>query len=70
MDHTTTFNCPHCGALYAVTPLAQRLAVESASARCRACNVVMLQWTTASPPAFELIERPAESRKRTPSEAA
>ena len=44
-----TFNCPHCGALYSVT-VRQRLAIGSASAQCKACDRVMLQWSTASPP--------------------
>ena len=54
-----TFNCPHCGALYAVT--VRRLpAVVSASARCKVCDRVMLQWSTAWTPTFRLIERPED----------
>jgi len=53
----STFNCPRCGALYAVT-VGQRIAVESGSSRCNVCANVMLQWSTASPPTFRLIERP------------
>jgi predicted Zn finger-like uncharacterized protein len=64
MDEAT-FNCPHCGALYAVT-VRQRLAIESSSARCKACASVMMQWSTASPPTFRLIERPEDRGKPLP----
>ena len=53
----STFNCPRCGALYAVT-VGQRVAVESGSTRCKVCASVMVQWSTASPPTFHLIEKP------------
>ncbi len=65
MDEAT-FNCAHCGALYSVT-VRQRLAVESASAQCKVCDRVMLQWSTASPPTFRLVERPAGEDSSKPA---
>jgi len=56
MDEAT-FKRPHCGALYTVT-VHQRLAVESASAPCKVCHRVMLQWSTASPPTLRRIMNP------------
>jgi transcription elongation factor Elf1 len=55
MSDETTFNCPSCGALYEVV-VSRRAAVESGRARCIGCRSVMMQWTTASPPTFRLIE--------------
>ena len=50
----STFNCPQCGALYAVT-VGQRALIQEGSAQCKVCSHVMVQWSTSSPPTFRLI---------------
>jgi hypothetical protein len=56
MDEST-FNCPHCGTLYTVT-VGRRVTTAEESARCKVCDRVMLQWSTASPPTFRLMRDP------------
>jgi len=63
MDGAATFNCPHCGALYAVM-VGQRLASLEGSTDCKVCRRVMVRWRTPSPPTFHLIERHEDSRER------
>jgi len=53
----STFNCPQCGALYAVT-VGQCASIREGSAQCKVCSYVMMQWSTASPPTFRFIPRP------------
>src|SRR5215203_4459212 len=58
----STFNCPQCGALYAVT-VARRASSQEGRAQCEVCSHVMVQWSTSSPPTFRLIGTPKVTSK-------
>ena len=58
----STFNCPLCGALYAVT-VGQRASIQEGSAQCKVCSRVMVQWSTSSPPTFRLVRTPKATSK-------
>ena len=64
MDEAT-FNCPHCGALYAIT-VGQHLAIFDGRAFCKVCEREMIRWHTASPPTFRLIARPGAKDSSKP----
>jgi hypothetical protein len=64
MDEST-FNCPHCGALYMVM-VGRRGAIVEGSAHCKVCQRVMVRWHTPSPPAFRLIERSEDENRSKP----
>jgi transcription elongation factor Elf1 len=59
MDDEATFNCPHCGALYAVI-VGHRLAALDGRANCQVCKREMIRWSTTSPPTFRLVEKPED----------
>ncbi len=65
MDEAT-FNCPHCGALYAIM-VGQHMATMEGRAHCQVCRREMIRWNTPSPPSFRLIKR-AEDRNKPGSE--
>ena len=44
MDDEATFNCPHCGALYAVI-VGHRLAALDGRANCQVCKREMIRWS-------------------------
>jgi hypothetical protein len=52
----SSFFCPHCGALYAVT-FSQRRETDSGTATCR----TMTEWKSTSVPAYKLVHRPEDA---------
>jgi len=55
----SSFFCPHCGALYAVTYL-RGSEVDRNSAKCVVCERVMDQWQSTSVPTYKLVHRPED----------
>jgi len=57
MSPCATFDCPHCGGVYAVryTHLPTR---DSESAYCEVCRRKMSHWNSTERPSYTLIERP------------
>ena len=53
----SSFFCPHCGALYAVT-LSQRREIASGLAKCVVCERTMGEWKSTLVPAYKLVHRP------------
>ena len=56
----SSFFCPHCGALYAVTH-ARRPEVERNAATCVVCERVMDEWQSTSVPTYKLVHRPEDA---------
>ena len=56
----SSFFCPHCGALYAVT-LSQRREIASGVAKCVVCERTMAEWKSTSVPAYKLVHRPEDA---------
>src|SRR6266542_5818257 len=60
-SHCDGFDCPYCGAVYAVryTQLPVR---DSESAYCENCHRRMSHWNSTEQPSYTLIERPPRDR--------
>ena len=56
----SSFFCPHCGALYAVT-LSKRREIASGLAKCVVCERTMAEWKSTSVPAYKLVHRPEDA---------
>ena len=56
----SSFFCPHCGALYAVT-YARRPEAERNNAKCVVCERVMDEWQSTSVPTYKLVHRPEDA---------
>lgn len=56
----SSFFCPHCGALYAVTH-SRRSEVERNTARCVVCERVMDETASTSVPTYKLVHRPEDA---------
>ena len=52
-----TFFCPHCGALYSVTPFKS----DSNIAKCVVCQFVMDKGDSAKRSTYKLIHRPDDA---------
>ena len=56
----SSFFCPHCGALYAMT-LSRRREIHSSVAKCVVCERTMDEWKSISVPAYTLVHRPEDA---------
>ena len=56
----SSFFCPYCGALYAVT-FSQRRETDSSTAKCVVCERTMTDWKSTSVPAYKLVHRPEDA---------
>ncbi len=55
-----TFFCPHCGALYAVTPSGHDES-DSDVTKCVVCGKIMAKWDSTDVPTFKLVHRPEDA---------
>ena len=58
----SSFFCPSCGALYAVTNSRPSSGSDSNStAKCVVCGQVMAEWNSTNVPTFKLVHRPEDA---------
>jgi transcription elongation factor Elf1 len=60
-----TFFCPHCGALYSVTPrqFSNKVNSDAATniAKCVVCLYAMEEWASTEGRTYKLVHRPEDS---------